>query len=113
MSDVRAEELFDHLRDQFAEQIRTLSRDIPPHQALQMADALCTVQLSTMAGLRVSYKAGPRVDGDAIAEDWMQGMTIADIVKKHGISRSTAYNYHPAREKRAADLAGSNRAREK
>lgn len=104
MSDVKAEEMVDQLRDQFADQIRSLSREIPAHQALQMADALCTVQMATLAGLRVSYKAEPKVDGDAIAEDWMQGMSIGEIVKKHKVSRSTAYNYHPTKaekEKRA------------
>ncbi len=105
MSDVKAEELVDQLRDQFAEQIRTVAREIPPHQALQMADALCTVQLATMAGLRVSYKAGPKVDGDAIAEDWMQGMTIGEIVKKHKVSRPTAYKYHPSKSAPAKKVA--------
>ena len=97
MSDVKAEEMVDQLRDQFAEQIRNLSREIPAHQALQMADSLCMVQQATLAGLRVSYKAEPKVDGDAIAEDWMHGLTIGEIVKKHKVSRPTAYKYHPSK----------------
>lgn len=102
MSDVKAEEMVDQLRDQFADQIRSLSREIPAHQALQMADALCTVQLATMAGLRVTYRAEPKVDGDAIAEDWLRGMKIGEIVKKHKVSRPTAYKYHPSKDTAAA-----------
>lgn len=95
--DVKADELVDQLRDQFSQRIRGTIADLPAHQALQLADALCRVQLDLLAGLRVSYKAPPKVDGDAIAEDWMRGLSIAEITRKHGISRSTAYSHHPVK----------------
>ena len=100
--DVKADELVDQLRDEFNQRIRATVVELPPHQALQLADALCRVQLDVLAGLRVSYKAPPKVDVDAIAEDWMRGLSIGEITRKHGITRPTAYKYHPNRSKTAA-----------
>ena len=97
--DAKADEFVAPLREQFAEQIRSTVRDLPAHQALQLADTLCSVQLALLAGLRVSYRATAKVDAEAIAEDWRRGMSIAEIAQKHKISRSTAYNYHPERVK--------------
>lgn len=93
--DAKADDLVDQLRENFATNIRKAVADLPAHQALQLADSLCRVQLDVLAGLRVSYKAAPRVDGDAIAEDWMHGMPLREIMRKHGITKPTAYKYHP------------------
>lgn len=93
--DAKADEMLDQLRDSFARQIRQAVVDLPPHQALQLADALCTVQLDVLAGLRVHYRAKPVVDGEAITEDWRRGKSLAEITRTHRISRATAYNYHP------------------
>lgn len=94
-TDTKAEELVDELRQAFEGQIRDSLRSLPPHMALQLADALCTVWLDTIAGLRISAKAKPKVDGEAIAEDWARGLSAVEIRHKHGCSRATAYNYHP------------------
>jgi hypothetical protein len=93
--DAKADDHLDQLRDQFALQIRTAVRDLPPHLALQLADSLCAVQLNLLAGLRVTYKAAPKIDGEAIAEDWARGLSIGEITRKHGVTRPTAYKYHP------------------
>lgn len=93
--DAKAEELLDQLRDSFAAQIRSAVTDLPAHQALQLADALCTVQLDMLAGMRVHYKSKPTVDGEAIAESWRTGSTLRDVMAKHSCSRVTAYKYHP------------------
>lgn len=95
--DVKADELFEQLRDSFNTRIRKAVADLPAHQALQLADALCHVQLEVLAGMRVRYKARPQVDGNAIAEDWRRGKTIGEIVQKHGVSRAAAYKHHPNR----------------
>ena len=100
--DAKAEELLEQLRDGFNRRIRETLRDYPPHQALQLADALCTVQLDVLAGMRVSYKAKPPVDGDAVTEDWRRGRTLSEIMKDHECSRVTAYKYHPNKAKRRA-----------
>lgn len=100
--DAKAEEFLDQLRDSFARNIRTAVADLPPHQALQLADALCAVQLDVLAGLRVSYKARPHVDGEAIAEDWRRGRVLAEIMRDHSCSKVTAYKYHPNRQPRRA-----------
>lgn len=96
--DTKADEHIEQLRDHFAQQIRETVRDLPPHQALQLADSLCTVQLNLLAGLRVTYKAAPRVDGEAIRESWMRGLSAAEIMRKHGVTKPTAYKYHPNRD---------------
>lgn len=97
--DAKADEYLDQLRDSFAERIRDVVRDLPAHQALQLADSLCAVQLNVLAGLRVTYRAAPKVDGDAIAEDWARGLTVAEITRKHGVTKPTAYKYHPSRNR--------------
>lgn len=95
--DAKATEYLDQLRDGFAQRIRDTCRDLPAHQALQLADSLCAVQLELLAGLRVTYKAAPKVDGDAIAEDWARGLSVAEITRKHNVTKPTAYKYHPNR----------------
>lgn len=101
--DAKAEEFTDALRQAFAANIRTAVAGVPAHIALQLADALCQVQLDTLAGKRVSYKAARVIDGEAITDAWRRGKTIGEIVQEHGCSRRTAYNYHPdkARRRRA------------
>lgn len=98
--DVKADDYLEQLRDQFTTQIRDALRDLPPHEAFQLADGLCTVQLNLLAGLRVSYKAAARVDGQAVAEDWRKGLTLKEVMQKHGISRTHAYRLHPCPPKR-------------
>ncbi len=100
--DAKAEEMLDKLRDAFHSRIRTAVRELPAHQALQLADGLCAVQLDVLEGLRVSYKARPRVDAEAIAEDWRRGENLQDIMRKHDCSRATAYKFHPGTQKRRA-----------
>lgn len=101
MPDAKADELLDQLRDEFTRQIRQAIAELPGHQALQMADALCRIQLEVMSGLRVSYRKQSGPDGDAISEDWANGLSPAEIQRKHRVSRATAYRYHPR------NLAGS------
>ena len=93
--DAKADEYLEQLRAGFHSQILNAVRDLPAHQALQLADNLCTIQLNVLAGLRVTYRASPKVDSEAISEDWARGLSIAEITKKHGITRPTAYKYHP------------------
>jgi hypothetical protein len=100
--DAKADEMTDTLRTSFAESIRRGVPDIPAHHALQMADALCAVQADVLAGLRVTYRARPEVDVEAIAEDWRQGRSIGEIVEKHKVSRSMAYKCHPSKTVRPA-----------
>ncbi len=95
--DVKGEELTEVLRESFAKSIRIALTGLPAHQALQLADSLCTVQLDLLAGKRVSYKAKPVVDGDAIAEDWRRGLPLGEITSKHGVAKVTAYKYHPGK----------------
>lgn len=94
--DVKADELVDQLRDSFNQKLRDEIKDLPAHQALQLADALALVQLDVLAGMRVSYKAAPKVDVGAVAADWMRGMSITELCQKHNISKATAYRLHPA-----------------
>lgn len=103
--DVKADEFVDQLRSEFSDQIRTTVRDLPPHQALQLADALCRVQLDVLAGLRVNYRARPEIDGDAIAESWRRGLSLREVMREHGCSRVTAYKYHPNKADRPPALA--------
>lgn len=98
--DTKAEELTDDLRDAFARGIRETVAGLPAHQALQLADTLCHIHLSVLAGKRVTYKATKAIDGEAIAEDWRRGRTLDEIRKAHGCSRATAYNYHPTKRDR-------------
>jgi len=95
--DAKADEYLDQLRDSFAERIRDVVRDLPAHQALQLADSLCAVQLNLLAGLRVTYRARPAMDTEQITEDWRRGLGLSEIMQKHQISRTTAYKYHPSR----------------
>lgn len=101
--DTRAEDLTEDLREAFAQGIRAAVADLPAHHALQLADTLCTIQISVLAGKRVTYRATQQIDGAAITADWHEGLTIQQIVDKHGCSRRTAYNYHPqnVRQRRA------------
>lgn len=98
--DAKADEYLDQLRTGFAERIRDAVRDLPAHQALQLADALCAVQLDLLAGMRVTYRAKPAVDAAQVTEDWRRGLTVSEIMQKHGISRSAAYKHHPNRAAR-------------
>lgn len=100
--DAKADEMLDQLRDAFALNIRKAVSDLPAHQALQLADALCTVQLDVLAGLRVSYRSREPIDGQAIAEAWAQGKTLRDIMGTFKCSKATAYNHHPTKGKRVA-----------
>ncbi|NLA68088.1 MAG: hypothetical protein GX856_07580 [Gammaproteobacteria bacterium] len=93
--DAKADELVDQLRERFKDQIRAAAPDIPPHQALQLADSLCLAQLDVLAGRRVSYKARPTIDGDAIAESWRRGLSLREVMAEHKCSRAAAYKYHP------------------
>lgn len=93
--DTKGDEIVAQLRDAYADSIRSAVADLPAHQALQLADTLCSVQLEVLAGLRVTYKVRPSWDGDAIKEDWRRGLTLAEIMKKHECSRTAAYKYHP------------------
>jgi hypothetical protein len=98
--DVKGEDVVEQLREAFAANIRTAIAGLPAHQALQLADTLCAVQLDALASLRVSYRARPAVDGAAITEDWRRGLTVQEITKKHGVSRPTAYKHHPTKGQR-------------
>lgn len=100
--DAKADEMLEQLRDAFAQNIRKAVTDLPANQALQLADALCTVQLDVLAGLRVSYRARDPIDGAAIAEAWAQGKSLREVMQSCSCSRATAYNYHPTKGKRSA-----------
>lgn len=93
--DAKADDYLEQLREGFAGRIRDVIRDLPAHQAMQLADSLCTIQLNVLAGMRVTYKSAPKVDGDAISEDWARGMSIGEITGKYGVSKATAYRFHP------------------
>ncbi len=93
--DVKAEELVTVLRESFEAKIRGALAWLPAHEALQLADALCAQQMDTLAGRRVTYKAARTVDAETIAEDWRRGLSLAEIIRKHRISRSAAYKHHP------------------
>lgn len=95
--DVKADDVLDQLRASFAHQIRHSLRDLPAHQTLQVADALCAIQMETLAGLRVLYRAAPKIDGEAIAEDWRCGLPLQDICQRHRVAQRTAYKYHPSK----------------
>lgn len=95
--DAKADELVDTLREAFALNLRAAVVDLPAHQALQLADALCAVQLDVLAGLRVSYRSRDPIDGAAIAEAWAKGSPLREIMKEFKISKPTAYKYHPAK----------------
>lgn len=100
--DAKADEMIEQLRSAFERSIRTAVTDLPAHQALQLADALCTVQLDVLAGLRVSYRSREPIDGAAIAEAWAQGRPLREIMRDFKCSKATAYNYHPTKGKRSA-----------
>lgn len=104
--DVKGEELTEMLRASFAESIRVALTGLPAHQALQLADSLCTVQLDLLAGKRVSFKAKPIVDGDAISRDWAMGKPLREIMRDNKCSRATAYNYHPIQGKKKVGARG-------
>src|SRR5690606_36311457 len=100
--DVKADDLVDQLRDSFNQRLRAEIKELPAHQALQLADALALVQLDVFAGLRVRYRQGPKVDAEAIAESWRIGLSINEVCKKHRVSRSVAYYHHPNKKARPA-----------
>lgn len=95
--DVKADDFTDELRRRFAQSISRGVGGIPAHHALQLADVLCMVQADVLAGKRVTFKVQPECDGEAIAEDWHCGLSLAEIMRKHGISKATAYRHHPNR----------------
>ncbi len=95
--DIKADELIDPLRDSYAKSIREMEPGIPAHSALQLADTLLTVQMDVLAGKRVSYKAKPAIDGEAIAESWRRGLPVEEVMRTHGCSRSAAYKHHPSK----------------
>lgn len=105
-ADLTAEETIDFLRAAFESRIRSSLTWLPAHEALQLADALCTQQLETLAGMRVLYRAAPQIDAAAVEEDWRRGVPVGEITKKHKISRAAAYKYHP---NRSADSASRRR----
>lgn len=100
--DAKAEEMLGQLRDAFNALILDTVRDLPPHQALQLADALCSVQIDLLAGLRVQYRAKPEFNAESIIEDWRRGKTVGEITKAHGVSRATAYRLHPTKAAKTA-----------
>lgn len=100
--DTKADEMVDELRQAFAQRIRDEVGALPTHQALQLADALCDVQLDLMAGLRVTYRAKTKHDPVAIRADWVAGRTLPEIMNRHGCSRTKAYEHHPSKLKRQA-----------
>lgn len=95
--DIKADELIEPLRDSYAKSIRTMEPGIPAHAALQLADALLAVQLDVLAGKRVSYKAKPAIDGEAIAESWRRGLPVEEIMRLHNCGRTAAYKHHPSK----------------
>lgn len=100
--DAKADDMVDQLREAFARNLRTALTGLPAHQALQLADTLCTVQLDVLAGLRVTYRAPPPVDGEAITESWRRGKSLREVMDEHKISRSAAYKYHPSKVAKTA-----------
>lgn len=103
--DAKADEMLDQLRDAFAKNIRKAVSDLPAHQALQLADALCAVQLDVLAGLRVSYRTREPIDGAAIAEAWAQGKSLREVMQDCGCSKVTAYKYHPTKASKRFNAA--------
>ena len=103
--DAKADEMLDQLRDAFASNIRKAVSDLPAHQALQLADALCAVQLDVLAGLRVSYRSRDPIDGAAIAEAWAQGSSLREVMDAFKCSKVTAYKYHPTKAAKRASAA--------
>lgn len=99
--DVKADEYTDALRRRFAHSISKGVAGIPAHHALQLADTLCMVQADVLAGKRVSYRARVECDAAGIAEDWRKGLSVGEVMSKHGISRTTAYKHHPNKQARA------------
>lgn len=98
--DAKAEEFTSPLRAEFAATICKAVPGIPAHHALQLADTLCAIQADVLAGKRVTFRARPTVDGEAITEDWRKGLSLPEIRAKHGISKTTAYQHHPNRRVR-------------
>lgn len=100
--DVKADELVDQLRDSFNRKLRDEIKELPAHQALQIADALALVQLDVLAGLRVRYRQAAPVDSEGIAESWRRGLSITEVCQAHKCSRATAYKHHPNKRARRA-----------
>jgi len=93
--DATAEELVESLRAAFCETIRAALVALPAHEALQLADAVCTTWLDRLQGLRVTHRERPKIDAKALAEDWARGLSVTEIAHKHKCSRATAYRLHP------------------
>lgn len=89
-------------RDQFAAIIRQTMEQPPSGMAFQCADALIEHVKASCAGQRLCVPAGPKVDGEAIAADWNAGYKLAEVMRRNDCSKSTAYNYHPSRQKERA-----------
>ncbi|WP_447940111.1 hypothetical protein [Pseudoxanthomonas mexicana] len=100
--DAKAEDFTTPLRTEFAATISKAVPGIPAHHALQLADTLCSIQADVLAGKRVTFRARPQIDGEAITEDWRKGMSLPEIRAKHGVSKPTAYKYHPNAKARQA-----------
>lgn len=98
---IRVDQVAEQIQAQFIETIRDTVRTLTPAQAIQVADDLFGKLKDTLAGLNVAFPSPPKVDGEAIAEDWRRGLSAADIQSKHGCSRRTAYNHHPNARTRA------------
>lgn len=94
--DVRAEEVTPELQKALAEAVGQ-ALEVPGAFAYQCAVLVCDVILSKLAGMRVTYPALPEFDADAVGNDWDSGLSWKQITRKHGISKSTAYKYHPSR----------------
>jgi hypothetical protein len=100
--DAKADEFLDALRASFADSLQAAALDLPAHQVLQLADALCGVQLEVLAGMRVRYQPLPEVDAEAITDAWRKGASLGEVKQRFRISRATAYRYHPNRAARRA-----------
>lgn len=98
--DVRAEEFREQLRETFAARIRSAAPDLPPAQALQLADALVTTQMDVLAAKRVTYRSPEPTGGSEITDSWNEGMKIGEIMARHSCSKATAYRWHPQSTKR-------------
>ena len=96
--DAKADEMIEEIRAAFVVAIGQALAGVPAYQALQLADHLCGVQMEVLAGLRVSYRAAPKFDVEAITEDWRRGLSVQEITRKHGITKPTAYKYHPTKK---------------
>ena len=96
--DMKADDVVNELRAAFAAGIRDTITGVPAAQALQAADALCELWKVTLAGMRITMPT-LKFDADAVRADWVAGLSVVEIMRRHGCSRSSAYQYHPRRMK--------------